>query len=562
MNGTIFLNTGYHYFTIVVTIGLQLISCFTTFNGTNYYFGKITTPNFFAPFIVTFLIQGSLMLLSNTIKYKNKMNLKKGFAIFLMCIISIFFSYTGLVNAIIPPNKEMKNNYEDFYKSYDNIEKIYNAQSPAFDSFEKYIDDKYHKLNNVLINESKHLANEIAKQSDNSTESNSQTRNSDGSVTKVEGYTINIEKSKKEGKKKNIDDKIIELNNVYNEQFKQLIETTSEFIESSENRDSDRENKVKELDKNSNVKQFIYTYNNAINELDETEIDEVQKIENFTTLYYLYDSFKNQDLKIDSYDAIVDSLKKENEELDQTNINNLLNISNVIQENIEKFENSKIYTFDFSMLKINNKEITSLKEKANKAKKIKDFNLQAILYLGSDVYQSKAISMLIAALFIDGMTIIIAFLLEIPKYCILYIRSRKNLLYEEEEIIEKLFEITSPLDESFIDNVKVLRDKLLEFLNLFEFSNEKAFEKGYSVMCSKEKMDGFIQKNRNVMSFIVFIKVCHYLFYDENKIFNIDSSYYLRTKFELWIADCISSLTQYIENSNLTYENEAGDNNG
>ena len=213
-----------------------------------------------------------------------------------------------------------------------------------------------------------------------------------------------------------------------------------------------------------------------------------------------------------------------------------------------------------------NEEVESLKDKANKAKEIRDFNLQAVLYLISDLYQSKAISMLIAAFFIDGMTIIIAFLFEIPKYCILYIRSRKNLIYEEEEIIEKLFEVTSPLNESFIDNVKSLRDKLVEFLNLFEFSSETAFEKGYSLVCSKEKLNNFISNNRSMMSFVVFIKVCHYLFYDENKIFFTDKndspSYYLRTKFELWIADCISSLTQYIENSNLTNENKVGDNDG
>lgn len=564
MNGTIFLNTGYHYFTIVITIGLQLVSCFTTFNGTNYYFGKITKPNFLAPITVTFLIQGSLILLSNTMKYKNKMNLKKGFAIFLMCTISIFFSYIGLVNTVIPPNKEMKKNYEDFYKSYENIEKIYNAQSSTFDSFEEYIDEKYRKLNNKLTTKSADLVNIIDIQPDNTNEKSINKKNSDGSSVSENSNTPNKEKADNKGIKENIDDAIDKLNSAYNEvEFKQLIKTTSEFIE---NENSDKEKEIEKLDKNPYVKQFIDKYNNAIDKLDDREITEIQEIKNFTTLYYLYDSFKNQDLKINSYEEIIDSLKKNNKKLDETNINDLLLISNNIQENIEKFENSKIYTYDFSNLQMGNEEVESLKDKANKAKEIRDFNLQAVLYLISDLYQSKAISMLIAAFFIDGMTIIIAFLFEIPKYCILYIRSRKNLIYEEEEIIEKLFEVTSPLNESFIDNVKSLRDKLVEFLNLFEFSSETAFEKGYSLVCSKEKLNNFISNNRSMMSFVVFIKVCHYLFYDENKIFFTDKndspSYYLRTKFELWIADCISSLTQYIENSNLTNENKVGDNDG
>lgn len=85
LNSTIFTDLGYHYFIVIITIGLQFISIFTTFRGVYYYFGSITLPKWVAPFIVTLLIQGTLILLSNTLVYKNKMNKRRYFALFFVC---------------------------------------------------------------------------------------------------------------------------------------------------------------------------------------------------------------------------------------------------------------------------------------------------------------------------------------------------------------------------------------------------------------------------------------------------------------------------------------------
>ena len=135
-------------------------------------------------------------------------------------------------------------------------------------------------------------------------------------------------------------------------------------------------------------------------------------------------------------------------------------------------------------------------------------------YLTSNVYNSKAIPSLISAVFIDLMTVLLPLLLELPKRCILYVRSRKNLIYEEEDIIEKLLESIAPWDKKFINNVQSLKDLLSRFNDLFNITNGESFEKGFSLRCEEKELYNFVKNNPTMKSFIIFIKTCNYLYYD------------------------------------------------
>ena len=108
-----------HIFILLATTGLQFISLFTTYAGTNYYFGNVTQPKFLGPLILSCVIQFSLLFLSNTLVQQERTNKgSKCMLVFFLCI-SILFSYAGMIHTLVPPYKEMKSNYEDFMNKYD-----------------------------------------------------------------------------------------------------------------------------------------------------------------------------------------------------------------------------------------------------------------------------------------------------------------------------------------------------------------------------------------------------------------------------------------------------------
>lgn len=544
LNSTIFTDLGYHYFILIITIGLQFISVFTTFRGVHYYFGNITIPKWIAPFIITLLIQGTLILLSNTLIYKNKMNKRRYFALFLVCLISIFFSYTGLVNNVIQPNKDMKVNYNEFYDKFDGEYKKYKAKYSSDKSIVDNFNDKYNHLK-VLCNEKiSELDLEINKMGEETTETEEQGPNG---LIITNRNKPNPEKDKKKGQRDKIKDNLSNLETTY-KNIKTDINSLSNNITENE-----MENQLKILDNNENIKKYINNYNFTVSNIKvvDNKID-ISPIINLQTEYYDFKS-STEEIKIDKYDTIISNLKtKYNHEINEMNLEDLSYISNEIVENIEKYEKSSLCEN-----KSKDEGIEAVNIAALKAKEIEDFNIKTIEYFFSNIYRSKALSMLVAAIFIDGMTVLLPLLLEIPKKCILYVRSRKHLIYEEEEIIEKLLEANSPIDSHFINNVINLRDKLIEFLNLFEFSHREALENGYSQYCNKSNMDNFIKKNRNLFAFITFLKVVEYLYYDEEDVLYIKNNnetknnYYMRTKFVLWLSECISSLNRYIENNTI-----------
>lgn len=553
LNSTIFTNLGFHYFIVIITIGLQFISMFTTFRGVHYYFGNITIPKWIAPIIVTLLIQGTLVLLSNTLMYKNKMNKRRYFALFFVCLISIFFSYTGLVNSVIPPNKDMKANYNDFYEKFSNEEKLYKAQHTE-KNFEEYIKNKYDNLVDLCEKTRDTLDNKINSMGEDTTTTTNIDTNPDGSShgTTTKSSKRNTAKEDAIAQKNEIQNDLSNLR-IYYRRIESELKNVDNVTQNTQTNGNDADindkiiDKLIEIDKKNDVKNYIRQYNSAIDSL--VKVDNKINISKVTNLQSEYLDFQLaiKKINIKNYDDILNELEsKHGYKMNESNLEDLNYISNAIIENIETYEKSAI--------NVNN---TKLNDAAEKAKTIEDYNIKTIEYFFMNNYKFKALSMLVAAIFIDGMTVLLPLLLEIPKKSILYVRSRKNLIYEEEEMIEKLLENNSPIKENFIDNVKDLRDKLVEFSDLFKFSHREALENGYSQYCNKIDIENFIKSNRNLMSFITFLKVVEYLYYDEENVFCIEGknetkhNYYIRTKFVFWLSECISSLNRYLENKSI-----------
>ena len=65
--------------------------------------------------------------------------------VFFLCI-SILFSYAGMIHTLVPPYKEMKSNYEDFMKKYEDVYEIYQSNFKQDETIYTFVDSNVNKL--------------------------------------------------------------------------------------------------------------------------------------------------------------------------------------------------------------------------------------------------------------------------------------------------------------------------------------------------------------------------------------------------------------------------------
>ncbi|MBQ9885253.1 MAG: hypothetical protein IJM37_00115 [Lachnospiraceae bacterium] len=113
-----FMNRNMWGIALITTTLLQIISFFTTFRGSLNFFDGV---HWLAPFFFTFVIQGLIVVLSNTAFIKRRgFGPRKAILIFLVCI-SIFFSYIGISNSVMPPTDDYEKKYNEYYNEYNNV---------------------------------------------------------------------------------------------------------------------------------------------------------------------------------------------------------------------------------------------------------------------------------------------------------------------------------------------------------------------------------------------------------------------------------------------------------
>lgn len=114
------LQSGFNgYFIGIAIFLLQFgISFATTLAGANLIFGSVSV---YAPFIFTLVVQGLIVFLSNKGFEKNKRsrNMKSG--LWVAVIISVFFSYTGIVIGQDSPISRYRNSYEVYETIFKNV---------------------------------------------------------------------------------------------------------------------------------------------------------------------------------------------------------------------------------------------------------------------------------------------------------------------------------------------------------------------------------------------------------------------------------------------------------
>ena len=135
---------------------LQTVSFFTTYGGTNLYFGSIADT---APLFVALPIQAGLYFcITNAFRYGKKV--RTLVAMFFLWACSTFFSYTGLIVVNLPPQQEYEMVYDAYVKMFE-----YEKQQllDSFDEKEQVMEEIAAAFDKLESN-SKQLAEEIQRQ--------------------------------------------------------------------------------------------------------------------------------------------------------------------------------------------------------------------------------------------------------------------------------------------------------------------------------------------------------------------------------------------------------------
>lgn len=528
-----------HFFILFSTSGLQFISFFTTFAGTNYYFGNITQPKFLGPFIITCVIQFSLLFLSNTIVYHENKNKNNKVMLTFFLVVSILFSYAGMIHTIVPPHKEMKSNYEDFIRQYDNVYKVYQAQFHINEDVFTNVESKVNELQIALKNQVSSTKVQL-----DATPQYSSTSSSSNTTINVEGDSITTNSSSQ-----TINPEWTKLNALYQslqntqKQLSKLFKQVKTPLAQAVKYESESE-QIQALKHIEDADAFISTFNQSIHVLGEEYT--IEPIINFETLYYQIQS--NVDLQKHrclTYEEIEEQIQqKMHIEASNSNLEYLNAIANTIDEQIRMYEKSPLFEEDLNITAIEQSKIIKLKQASIQAKTIQDFNALAFGYL-NPVHPlfSKAIITFVFALFIDITTFLIPYFMDRSKKSFLYMNKKKEM--NEEEILTQLLQSTT--NNQFYQHAVQLKDDLLAFLNLFEISSNEAMEDGYALRSEQSKLEHFMEEKRYLFGFIVYALNAHYLYQDENQIYQAENKIYMRTKFSLWLQTCIHSLSKYIE---------------
>ena len=518
-------------FILLSTLGLQFISFFTTYSGTSYYFGNITTPKFLGPFIITSVIQFSLFYLSNSIVNREQVNSGKKIMLAFFLVVSILFSYTGMIHIIVTPHKQMKANYEEFVDKYNDIYEVYMSNFNSNEDVSSYIDSKVNELNIILDNKisTAKIQLENTKKYSSTSSSSNTTTNADGNTTtsNSQSQTINSEWTK--------------LNNEYNmlvnlkKQLSNSYKSISSALSKALNNES--ENEVIEALKGLDIS-FITTFNYIVD-----TIQELNKINNYEMIYYQLKN--NQDLinhKILTYEEIENSIDINK---DNSNIEYLNKISNMIEEEVLNYEKSIFYTNDLTHLGIELSTLNELKEVSSKAKTIKDFNSLAFSYLlPNNALFSKAFITFIFACFIDLTTFLIPFFMNRKPKNILFIKSKKDISNIEESIFDQYI-YTIELSKNNIDNSNRLKNEIEEFIKIFELSSN-TIKQGYSFRCDIDTFEKYLNDKQNMVGFIIYLMNMEYLYMDEKHIYDDETYLYIRNKFMIYFKQIHHHLSQYI----------------
>lgn len=126
---------------------LQIVSFFTTYAGVAMYFGNVFD---LAPLFIALTIQGVLYLTAVSAFRPGRRSRKRRLAMLLCTLISVTFSYTGLVTLANSPLTDYKRAYESYYDTFLALKQEVAKENVAVESLAADISNEYLKTINTL----------------------------------------------------------------------------------------------------------------------------------------------------------------------------------------------------------------------------------------------------------------------------------------------------------------------------------------------------------------------------------------------------------------------------
>lgn len=493
-----------------------LISFATTLAGAKLIFGSITS---YAPWVFTLVVQGLIVVLSHTAFQRNRKRKKFLVALSLCVLVSVFFSYTGIVVAQDSPLDTYKSAYTEYEANFNKIKSDLTQNGSDIN----IIDNELKKLesNKNLISSRIGELNQLI--TANNSIINSLRKNLTGTDRYVSGDGRTITKSVISNEVQESMDTYTDQNNEYNgelillnefiDNYSKLFNETGpdakRFYEESKNTENTNEtvNKLKNLITSCNNinKQGIIT---GLQLLDENLFDKIAnnlKINdiNITPSKNIFGSNENSKSS--------DSSKKEEFRLinffksifDAAISNQISNVSEKRNEILENVDTSYAKLTPFAsedMLKT----LDVYKENVQKLPNVFSYSLK--IPFDSNRDSLDFIIMIIIALLIDVGSAALGYIKQIRNTSFVYVKSSKDYYNEYDDIFEVLFISLMRSQEDKIvngayinynhDNFKKscldiafnTSSMINDFLNCFELS-KGTWKAGYNLKCKLDKIN-------------------------------------------------------------------------
>lgn len=529
-----FVNLSIQTVVLLGTIFLQYVSFATTYRGISFYFQEMAPG---AAALITLVIQCSLLVLANAIVHRQRFTLGRTLMMLYFMFTSMFFSFTGIVNQEISPEIDIRKNYSAFYKDYENLRNdVLSKSTQSGDTFSIA----------ALEGDIKSLKNNAESMRNSIKQSLATHQAQLDSSVKISydenGYPV-YDTTQKDGNLLTMIDKETQQINRLSELNQQLKtgQLKLDVINDSTFEQKDLEEKMKLLnDPFTGYGEIKQAYDQLAQYMK--SIDSSLQIKALPeTLGNYYRSFALQKklqsekcLDYDSLRAQVTTSKR-----DMTNVSDILAMQSLITREItDKFINTDLSD---KTIASDSEYYTETMKLSEKALHFEDINLVALARLHpSHKGFPTAVFLLILAIFVDGTTVLMPFFMNKTKKTILYAKKRKDLRFEEEDILSDLMMQIS--DDPLIAYQKM--NALLSNFTLVPYLQEK----GYAMMCEEDVLHTYLkEEGKDMRDCVVFLQHCGYLDYTTNDTLQVlrkeaglneagnGNVYLMKTKLIIWM---------------------------
>lgn len=529
-----FVNLSIQTVVLLGTIFLQYVSFATTYRGISFYFQEMAPG---AAAFITLVIQCSLLVLANAIVHRQRFTLGRTLMMLYFMFTSMFFSFTGIVNQEISPEIDIRKNYSAFYKDYENLRNdVLSKSTQSADTFSI----------TALEGDIKSLKNNAESMRSSIEQSLATHQAQLDSSVKISydehGYPV-YDTTQKDGTLLTMIDKETQQINRLSELNQQLKtgQLKLDVINDSTFEQKDLEEKMKLLNDPSTgyaeVKQAYDQLAQYMKSIDSSmTIKELpETLGNYYRSFALQKKLQSEKcLDYDSLRAQVTTSKR-----DMTNVSDILAMQSLITREItDKFMNTDLSD---KTIASDSEYYTETMKKSEAVLHFEDINLVALARLHpSHKDFPTAVFLLILAIFVDGTTVLMPFFMNKTKKTILYAKKRKDLRFEEEDILSDLMMQIS--DDPLIAYQKM--NALLSKFTLVPYLQEK----GYAMMCEEEILHTYLkEEGQDMRDCVVFLQHCGYLDYTTNDTLQVlrkeaglkeegnENVYLMKTKLIIWM---------------------------